>query len=89
MFLPPILIPACNLSNPAFLMMCSAYKLKNRVTADRACSSFSVLLFMTVSAASTKPNTYVVVSTHLRSDNDWMDESVKSGGSSSSTEFQP
>ena len=27
MFLPPILIPACNSSSLAFLMMCSAYKL--------------------------------------------------------------
>ena len=33
MFLPPILIPACNSSSPAFLMMCSMYRL-NRVTAD-------------------------------------------------------
>ena len=33
MFLPSILISACNLSSPAFLMVCSAYKL-NRVTAD-------------------------------------------------------
>ena len=51
--------------------------------------SFSVLFFITVSAASTKPNTCVVVSTHLRSDNDWMDASVKSGGSNRSTGFQP
>ena len=28
MFLLPILIPACNSSSPAFLMMCSAYRLK-------------------------------------------------------------
>ena len=27
MLLPPILIPACNSSSPAFLMMCSAYRL--------------------------------------------------------------
>ena len=26
MFLPPILIPACNSSSPAFLKMCSAYR---------------------------------------------------------------
>lgn len=38
--------------------------------------SFPVLLFITVSAASTKPNTYLVVNTYLRSDNDWMDESL-------------
>ena len=51
--------------------------------------SFSVLLFITVSAASTKPNTYLVVNTYLRSDNDWMDESLESGRRSSSTGFQP
>ena len=34
MFLPPILIPACNLSSLAFLMMCSTYR-SNKVTADR------------------------------------------------------
>ena len=34
MFLLPILIPACNSSSLAFLMMCSAYRLTNRVTAD-------------------------------------------------------
>ena len=33
MFLPPILIPACNSFSLAFLIMCSVYKL-NRVTAD-------------------------------------------------------
>ena len=32
MFLPAILIPACVLSSPAFLMMYSAYKLISRVT---------------------------------------------------------
>ena len=33
MFLLPVLIPACDLSSSAFLMMCSAYRL-NRMTAD-------------------------------------------------------
>ena len=31
-FLPAILIPACNSSNPAFYMMCSANKLNKQVT---------------------------------------------------------
>ena len=30
MFLLPILIPACNSSSPAFLMMCSAYRLNKQ-----------------------------------------------------------
>ena len=30
MFLPPTLIPACNSSSPAFLLMCSAYKLNKQ-----------------------------------------------------------
>ena len=30
MFLPPILIPACNSSSPAFLIMCSAYSLNKQ-----------------------------------------------------------
>ena len=30
MFLPPLLIPACNSSSPAFLMMCSAYRLNKQ-----------------------------------------------------------
>ena len=34
MFLPPILIPGCDSSSPAFLMMCSAYRLNKQVTAD-------------------------------------------------------
>ena len=40
MFLLPVLIPACNSSSPAFLLMCSVHRL-NRVTAD----SLVVLLF--------------------------------------------
>ena len=32
MFLRPILIPACNSSSPALLMMCSAHRLNHRVT---------------------------------------------------------
>ena len=34
MFLLPVLIPACNSSSAEFLMMCSVYRLKNRVIAD-------------------------------------------------------
>ena len=34
MFLLPILIQACNSSSPAFLMMCSAYRLNKQGTAD-------------------------------------------------------
>ena len=34
MFLLPILIPACNSSSLAFLMMCSAYRLNKQVTAE-------------------------------------------------------
>ena len=34
MFLPPILIPACNSSSLAFLMMCSAHRLNKQVTTE-------------------------------------------------------
>ena len=34
MFVPTILIPAWSSSSPAFLMMCSAYRLNHRVIAD-------------------------------------------------------
>ena len=47
MFLPPILIPACNSSSSAFLMICSAYRL-DRVTADSPDVLFSQYLFHTV-----------------------------------------
>ena len=30
MFLPSVLIPACNSSSPTFLMMCSAYRLNKQ-----------------------------------------------------------
>jgi len=44
MFLPPILIPACNLSSPAFLMMCSAYRLSKQNVRRHAChTSISIL----------------------------------------------
>ena len=33
MFLLPVLIPACNLSSPAFLVMCSVYRLNKQQTA--------------------------------------------------------
>ena len=38
MFLLPILIPACNSSNLAFFMMCSAYKLNKQVWQQTALS---------------------------------------------------
>ena len=37
MFLPPILIPACNSSNPAFLIMCSAYRLNKQGDSRQLC----------------------------------------------------
>ena len=40
-FLVPMLIPACNSSSPAFLMMCSAYRLNKRATADSPVILFS------------------------------------------------
>ena len=39
MFLPPFLIPACNLSSPAFLMMCSAYRLNKQGGSRQLCGS--------------------------------------------------
>ena len=44
MFLPPILIPAYNSSSPAFLMMCSAYKLNKQGDNREHCGTpFSIL----------------------------------------------
>ena len=44
MFLPPILIPACNSSSLAFLMMCSAYRLNNQGDSREPCHTpFSIL----------------------------------------------
>ena len=40
--LPPILIQACNSSSPAFLLMCSAYRL-NKQGCGRLLNSFSIL----------------------------------------------
>ena len=37
MFLPPILIPACNSSSLAFLMMCSAYRLNKQGDSRQPC----------------------------------------------------
>ena len=34
LFLLPVLIPACNLTSPASLTMCSVFRLNNQVTAD-------------------------------------------------------
>ena len=47
MFLLPILIPACNSSSPAVLMLCSAYRL-NRVTADNTIVLLSQSFFFFV-----------------------------------------
>ena len=44
MFLPPILIPACNSSSPAFLMMCSAYRWHKQGDIRQSCRTpFSIL----------------------------------------------
>ena len=44
MFLPPILIPAYNSSSPAFLMMCSEYRLNKHCDSRQPChTSFSIL----------------------------------------------
>ena len=44
MFLPPILTPACNSSRPAFLMMCSAYRLNKQDDSRQPCHTpFSIL----------------------------------------------
>ena len=44
MFLPPILILAYNSSSPAFLMMCSAYRLNKQGDSRQPCHSlFSIL----------------------------------------------
>ena len=43
MYLPPILIPACNSSSPAFLMMCSAYRLNRQGDRRQPCHTpFSI-----------------------------------------------
>ena len=44
MFLPPILIPACNSSSPAFLMMFSVYRLNKQGDSRQLCHTpFSIL----------------------------------------------
>ena len=44
MFFPPILIPACNSSSPAVLMMCSAFKLNEQGDRKKpCCTPFSIL----------------------------------------------
>ena len=44
MLLPPVLIPACNSSSPAFLMMCSAYRLSKQGDSRHPCHTpFSIL----------------------------------------------
>ena len=42
-FLSPVLIPACNPSSPAFLMMCSAYTLNKQGDNRQPCTPFSIL----------------------------------------------
>ena len=43
-FLPPILIPACNSSSLAFLMMCSTYRLNKQSNSRQPCHiPFSIL----------------------------------------------
>ena len=42
-FLPAILIPACNSSSPAFRMMCSVYKLNEEGDNKQPCIPFSIL----------------------------------------------
>ena len=37
MFLPPILVPACNSPSPAFLMMCSVYRLNRQGDSRQPC----------------------------------------------------
>ena len=44
MFLPPILIIACNSSSPAFLMMCSAYRLNKKGDSRQPCHSPFLIL---------------------------------------------
>ena len=43
MFLPPVLIPACNSSSLAFLMMCSAYRLNKQGDSRQPCLLLSQL----------------------------------------------
>ena len=43
LFLPPILILACNSSSPAFHMMCSVYKLNKQGDNKQPCTPFSIL----------------------------------------------
>ena len=44
LFPPPVLIPACNSSSPAFLMMCSAYRLNKQGDSRQICHTpFSIL----------------------------------------------
>ena len=43
MFLPQVLIPACNSSSPAFLMMCSGYRLNKQGNSRQPCRTpFSI-----------------------------------------------
>ena len=44
MFLSPILIPACNSSSLAFLMMCSVYRLNNQAHSRHPCCTPFLIL---------------------------------------------
>ena len=44
MFLPSILIPACNSSSPVFLMMCSAYRLNKQSDSRQLCRTPFLIL---------------------------------------------
>ena len=45
MFLPPILVPACNSPSPAFLMMCSVYRLNGQDDSRQPCrAAFNIPL---------------------------------------------
>ena len=65
LFLPPILIPACNLSSPAFLTMCSAYRLnKQGDSRQPCCTPFltlnqSVVPYRVLTAASCPANRFL------------------------------
>ena len=64
-FLPPILISSCNLSSPAFLTMCSAYRLnKQGDSRQPCCTPFltlnqSVVPYRVLTAASCPANRFL------------------------------
>ena len=48
MFLPPILIPACNSASPAFLMMCLEYRLNKQGDCGQPCHTPFLILNQSV-----------------------------------------